>query len=178
MGKFFKTLRRKFGVLTLVIACLFMGGWVRGFFLEDVWQPPTGKVNDKFHEDAVQHILRASHFGITWQRAEQMTEGKFGWQPGWGTCSVSVAAQIEEKIENRIVGGIKWRWRWCGFDFYESEIGDHRYSRRRIPYWAIVVPLTLLSAWLLLSTPRQSPLRKIAEPNPNEGTSIIGNRFQ
>jgi len=29
MGGFFKPMRRKFGVLTLVMACVFMAGWVK-----------------------------------------------------------------------------------------------------------------------------------------------------
>ena len=35
MGEYFKPYRRKFGILTLMIACKFMAGWVRSLFIHD-----------------------------------------------------------------------------------------------------------------------------------------------
>ncbi len=35
-----------------------------------------------------------------------------------------------------------------------------------IPFWSIVVPLILVSAFLLLTKPRKSTVKKIREPNP------------
>ena len=37
-------------------------------------------------------------------------------------------------------------------------------ERACVPDWSIVVPLTLLSAWLLLSKPRQQKLTNLIEP--------------
>ncbi len=39
----------------------------------------------------------------------------------------------------------------------------------QLPYWSVVIPLTLLSAYLLLSTTRQSIPMKIVEPIANKG---------
>ena len=39
-----------------------------------------------------------------------------------------------------------------------------------IPFWPIVAPLTLISAFLLLTKPRKSNEKKIPEPNPQDGT--------
>ena len=40
MGDYFKPWRRKIGCVTLVLACLFMAGWVRSsFFIEGVVIP-------------------------------------------------------------------------------------------------------------------------------------------
>ena len=37
------------------------------------------------------------------------------------------------------------------------------------PYWSIVIPLTLISSWLLLSKRRQTTSKKFAEPIQGEG---------
>ncbi len=37
------------------------------------------------------------------------------------------------------------------------------------PYWSIVLPLTILSAGLLLTKPRNSTQKKSPEPAANEG---------
>lgn len=48
---------------------------------------------------------------------------------------------------------LRLQWMWCGF--YCGAPDDH-YSKIIIvvPYWSMVLPLTLLSAWLLFSNPR------------------------
>jgi hypothetical protein len=55
------------------------------------------------------------------------------------------------------------QWMWCGF---YCGVPDDHYSKFMlvVPYWSIVIPLTLLSAWLLLGKPRQA---KKAESLPN-----------
>ena len=35
MGDYFKPWRRKIGVVTLMLACVFMGGWMRSIFFLD-----------------------------------------------------------------------------------------------------------------------------------------------
>lgn len=46
--------------------------------------------------------------------------------------------------------------------------GFQRQIRWRVPYAIIVIPMTLLTAWLLLSKPRAKP-QKITEPVPIDG---------
>lgn len=41
----------------------------------------------------------------------------------------------------------------CDDGDYFCEIGQQRISFIRVPYWSIVIPMTLLSAYLLLSKP-------------------------
>ena len=69
-------------------------------------------------------------------------------------------------------------WEWCGLGFFkgQAEADDEDESWEKlemfclsVPYWSIVTPLTLLSAYLLLSKPRQSTAMKTAEPVPVEG---------
>ena len=62
---------------------------------------------------------------------------------------------------------------WAGFGHGHAIWGDdpstatnHTGLKRTfliIPYWSFVVPLTAISAWLLLSTPRK-PNQKSPEP--------------
>ena len=65
--------------------------------------------------------------------------------PSWGMRFLTDYPDQFESI------GIKWRFRYFGFG-----IGDEvdQTGVLRAPYWSIVIPLTLLSAWLLLSKPR------------------------
>ena len=49
---------------------------------------------------------------------------------------------------------IEWQWDWAGFHFVVSRIPNRRDEDYMIPYWCVVIPLTLISAFLLLSKPR------------------------
>lgn len=66
-------------------------------------------------------------------------------------------------------GSVHWHLQLSDFDFglMDSEClsqvpGKANWTRRegiwQIPYWSIVIPLSLLSAWLLLSKPRSTRL--------------------
>jgi len=64
---------------------------------------------------------------------------------------------------------IKYHWRLCGFSS-----GEYQYKGGRqqifwsIPHWAVILSLTLISLWLVLSKPRNSTQMKIADPIPVE----------
>lgn len=69
-------------------------------------------------------------------------------------------------------GGTKWSWHWswCGFDFGNGKsLSGGSIAVWSIPYWT-GIPLTLLSAYLLLTKPRKSTSDKLSEPVPTEGT--------
>ena len=57
---------------------------------------------------------------------------------------------------------ILWTFEWCGFGCGESHLNHLQIWT--IPYWSITIPLTALSAFLLLSKPRQSTQKKTLEP--------------
>lgn len=81
------------------------------------------------------------------------------------TCFDQIAAGGNLVISNS--GCMVWNWMgWGGpdatiTDWYTgiaSPFGEDWYFGSdgvRFPYWSIVIPLTLLSSWLLLSRPRQ-----------------------
>ncbi len=67
---------------------------------------------------------------------------------------------------------VEWRTDWIGFHFGAANATAGSIRRVEfwiVPYWSIVIPLTLLSAYLLLSKPHKSTPKKITEPIANEG---------
>jgi hypothetical protein len=167
MGDFFKGWRRKIGVVTLGLACVFMAGWLRSATIRDDvmiagenvrhalasstgllrWARHTGIKNTDQKNDARQ-ILNAGRPLIEWNSAGDFQKDDN--DSFWKHCTN------------------EWRHGWGGFDF---GAGTHKrwnchIERWAIPYWSIVIPLTLLSAWLLLSKPRHSNQKKPIEPIP------------
>ena len=61
---------------------------------------------------------------------------------------------------------LEWRWDWAGFTFGAGTSPRDRLDLYSISYWSIVIPLTLISLWLLVSIPRKSNQSKITEPIP------------
>ena len=72
--------------------------------------------------------------------------------PEWSVANV-VAAE-EEAALNKMA----WKWRIMGFGDGEFSIFGVKIRVILFPYWSIVLPPTLLSAWLLLSKPRVAKL--------------------
>ena len=105
MGEYFKPLRRKVGVATLLFSCALAGVWV---------VVPESEFEDESVGLDFTISVEATGFGIEWQ----------------------------------------------GFS---STFGGSRDFKWLIPYWSVVLPLTLLSAYLLLSKPR---LKTAKPPNP------------
>ena len=56
----------------------------------------------------------------------------------------------------------------CGFETLERHRSESIDKVRIIPYWSIVVPLTLLSMCLLLRKPGSATAMKTFEPTPSE----------
>lgn len=100
MGSYFKPLRRKIGLISLALACVFSGAWVRSCLYED-----------EIHINGRHFISSGGFFG-----------------------------------ETTILGTL-------------NENGDpvNLLPIWLIPYAMVVIPLLLLSAWLLLSKPRVKP---------------------
>ena len=101
MFNYFRGWRRKAGLVTLLMACVFAAGWVR----------------------SLTEIDRLGLFG--------------GWVCSWGGSM----RLVEVSFITTQIGGASVRAAQLTPFF-------------SIPYWMIVLPLTLLSAWLLLSKPR------------------------
>ena len=149
MSDFFKGWRRKIGVVALVLACVFAAGWLRSLTIRDVFT---------FKKDKLTIAFRSFEGGLGWQRFTPTSSlASTGWRsdnnfkfsfsdPWW-------------RFDNIDDDEIDWRWDRGGFSFGAASKKNPEFLRRRlelwtIPYWSIVIPLTLLSAYLLLTKPR------------------------
>ena len=152
VGDFFHGWRRKIGIVTLVIACVFMVGWVRSHSVQDVLSIHSGRHTSE-SVSSVKCVL-------VWQQcqiddAEYMTA-----LPEWTTYPFHSETKWYDET------GMVWRWQLCGFGFGElpSDLVEGVQARYFfIPYWSVTVPLTLVSVWLLLSRPRKSNLNHFEE---------------
>jgi hypothetical protein len=144
MCSYFHGWKRKTGVVTLMAAMAFAGGWGRSIIAYNMLQIPVGETGYLF-ESANGSIglsiipKLAEPHGIYWVNDYERSE----------------AHPIEEKL---------WEWNWAGFHFSGSTQGDGKSAHFIVPYGSIVVPLTLVSAWCLLTKLRAST--KTGLPSP------------
>ena len=162
MRDFFRGWRRKIGVVTLVMACLFLLGWVRSLTHFEGVSLPFGR--------------KPNHFFVSWDSSlVWLKEYIGGMGPGlYPEFKSRSITGIDDRIFNS--PHFEWRWNWSGFGsgvgVDEIKVGNRieRTSLTVIPYWSVTIPLTLISAFLLLTKPRLSTPKKIVEPIPVEGT--------
>ena len=147
MREFFHGWRRKTGIVTLVLACVFMAGWVRSHFVCDHPHVFMGKI---FIEAVTIH----DHVFL-----QQHSFGQGGFFFGWKT------PHDFETLSEAYGVAFEWAFILCGFGFSTADNG--REILLLIPYWSIVILLTLLSAYLLLSKPRvaKPPYSSFAPPS-------------
>ena len=156
MGGYFRGWRWKSGPVTLLVACAFMAGWARSMFTYDgVWL-----------------FSPKSRFGVvsnrgclTWHYAHSRDARGTEWRLEWDSHQVR---HKSDKEDNKLVSSLLLKDFWfnlsTGMWFYYSDLVrtpgppvSVKSSAVRAPYWFLVIPITLLSAYLLLSSPRQKP---------------------
>lgn len=173
MWEFFRGWRRKVGMVTLVMACLFMAGWLRSRCVIDRFF---------FSQRHSMHAMFSMDGVVSWKR---LTPFRDDLSAGWSERPKWISSELTENSLNNYKfywddGDIHWHWQWSGFDFGAASFetlsqvpGNSNWIRReeiwQIPYWAITMPLALISLWLLLSKPRKTILTKLSEPTPKEG---------
>jgi len=147
MGDYFKGWKRKVGLITLVMASVFAVGWVRSLTIFDQIEIRLRFVEQKRFTSVKGYFSYMSN-GFpespdTFQwHTHRISDIHFG----------SPTAVIDGKVY-LITDDILYRVFHCN----------------PVPYGSIVIPLTLLSAFLLLSKPRKSTQKKITEPVSVEG---------
>ncbi len=151
MREVFRGWQRKLGSVTLVISLALMGLWIR-----------SRSTLDEYHlwKQQQTSVIVASEkaclvLGRLWNASPSVILGPY----------------IEMDRERIISGGrivhaadleIESRRGYGGFELVKRyqqpplSLKNIRLDLLIIPYWCVVWPLTLLSAWLLLSKPRQS----------------------
>jgi len=170
MGEFFRGWRRKTGLVLFVMALTTMMCWLRSSTTRDQFTIalPHGKsfiaISRSGHCSFA--VMRGRVFGSeTWNRTTTT-------QPKWG-CGESQEFDADQMASAfHLMMGLPRN----GISLCESRFSFYWEARESkwmfgcwIPYWSIVFPLTLLSASLLLSKPRKSTSKRIAEPITVEG---------
>lgn len=146
MRECFRGWRRKIGVLTLMMALVFMGGWVRSFSIKD-------EISVRKNVGITTHLIsNRSRLGWKSVTIDDPLSTNF-------TISFYFAKPAKEHDFYR-GHDVRWKWRWqcCGFEFGRFIPNGPPWIEEIwiIPYWSLVIPLTALSAFLLLSKPRKS----------------------
>ena len=149
MGDFFKPWRRKIGVVTLVIACVLAAGWVRSLVVMDriIWTN-NGSMSSFASIDGMVWWYRISPISLTnrvvWRSAKNPNP------------PIDLWANYDPT----------WRFQFSGLQFGVGQSNKHPnmgISICEIPYWFVIIPLTLLSAYLLLTRPRIPKPKTIVE---------------
>ena len=153
MDEFFDGWRRKAGVITLVVACAFAVGWVRSVFCSDDFEWEVGDIG-------VVAQSRDSHLLIRFKFPDEPF--KWDWPRIRSDAFMPFVDPIGECHRQPCLScwlGFRFRIRDCGFIV-------------TAPYDLIFRPLTLLSAWLVLSNTRQLMRHSQSTPpeNPQRGS--------
>ena len=150
MREFFRGWRRKIGAVTLVMALALTGVWMRSVVIEDSLTAQC--------ENLIVIHMASKCQGLVWTKLQE-TNGPpqhprfVGYPYGYASRKNSVGPfdSIDGYSSQR-------RWQFCGFRFEQAELESPvkiQLTIRVIPYWSVVVTLTLLSAFFLLTKPRQ-----------------------
>jgi hypothetical protein len=169
MGDFFHGWRRKIGVVTLLAACVLAAGWIRSFSRED--EIAITLLHRRQSFDSLSGMIHS----WSWRGEAQ------SWPYEWHSREVIVERPPKLPVDSLITGMrcpliVEERLMLAkivasAFDDSQSDHVDsisHSLRKRTIPYWMIVLPLTMFSAYLLLIKPRKSVAKKPNEPPSGE----------
>src|SRR5947208_128170 len=101
LGSYFKPLRKKIGVGTLVMACLFAMGWVRSLTVEDEVYFPSGKMMPVLAYSSHGYIVWAKFGKLDWKDLE-------GQPPFWRSSKYDSNLGSREPLFDN--PGFTWRW--------------------------------------------------------------------
>ncbi len=171
MGDFFKPWRRKVGVMALLIACMFMSGWVRSL------RTANNIAFNMGGRSLIQLISRDQALAV--RRVKSKLSVKelsvdrvllMGFQPPKGNSTGNLAINVDPPTRSAAGSPFRWTIRRHGFEI--GDCTDQQFPLEifivRVPYWSVVLPLTLISAYLLLARPRKPAQTKIVETSAVE----------
>jgi hypothetical protein len=141
MGDFFHGWRRKTGGVTLLMALAFMAGWVRSFTVGDDF---------KFTSGFGHYFLLTSYSGeiqlLGWE--DRYSQQKFVFWRSWRLSEAHWSQP--EPLKNLAVFNPSRVIRFTRFTLMIAPTTTMQLTGFVFPYWVIVIPLTLLSGFLLL----------------------------
>jgi len=131
MREFFQPFRRKLGVVTLLMACALMALWMRGFLIGD----------SLLVTNSMGVVSCRGSFAVAITTEEIPVESL-------QTYSSFTPREFDESLSP-----VNWRFRLIGFGSGDVK-QFFNYHIWMMPHWALVVPMTSVSAWLILREPR------------------------
>lgn len=139
MRKFFKGWRRKWGCATLTVAGAFLGLWVRSDYMQDQFFSPVVR---RTQLTLISYDRRLTAF-VEFDSAFPPDRA-----PDWRALDISKQPVHAERPPYER----NWHWRWLGVDATTTTV---TFTGARIPvvhvsHISICLPLTLLSAYLIL----------------------------
>lgn len=192
MREFFSGWKRKMGCLTLLIACLFAAAWVRSQRTVDVIQiligdrsadtvemsaRPSPMFEGSGFREPSAHTFASIPGGIMWEKLTSRINDPVPYASVFERFKFDTFAFRPSPFGANVIGNLgihrqSWRYNWLGIRIGAVPIVEPGTLSERImwiiPYWSIITPLTLLSAWLLLGKAR-------ARPNPHSATKVAPN---
>ena len=155
MREFFRGWQRKTGLALLAMALLLTVAWFRSVGIRD---------RVVFDTYGIHHIVCSSEGKLDWFRYVDPNMGKV--IPQWSSDNLAPEDQQKTFMLDgdviRFTNETNWRILGVGYRAGE-EFEDRRCFRQwAVQYWLFILPLTLLSAWLILAKPR--PAKTAKEP--------------
>ena len=141
MSEVFKGWRRKVGCVTLLLTCVYMGGWLRTRMSSD-------QITIQFKNSSHVFRLTGGHFqwihhtgvfpndpAVTWQ----------SWKAGLPLDHPELSMEFDSRLH------------WSGFEFGRGRVHDFMPQEFLIiPCLSVAIPLILASAYLLLAKHRST----------------------
>lgn len=168
MAPLFHGWRRKAGCTTLVLACLLAMAWLRSLRVDDGYTlRQDGSTNYAMSSEDGRFVFCMARGGVHGPYLE-INYKQYRSDPRKisGAERVAIAEALchdEVGVRSRRLRArniqIKWQRSWHGFELAKRSnesplMDDVEATFLPVPYWSIVIPLTMLSARLLLSSPR------------------------
>lgn len=150
----FRPLRRKLGVVTILMACMFMAGWARTLHdWKNRWEYDFSPKRHWLVQFVVfRGVIECRSLDFEKYQVDRSESILLNLKLKLFTLQASIA-------DSKPFGVTRIR----GFDIGEdSRLVDVKATIYRTPIVALVIPLTLLSAYLLLSKPRQGLAKETA----------------
>ena len=146
MHTFYRGWRRKLGCVALVMACAFTAGWVRSRTANDYVIMPTNSAG---------YFVGSDSLGLCWIKSENLDYPEVWYELYGPGVSLEFNTPYQRPIDHNAETTCS---QWLGFQAIQINSNILRVRDRKVklvlPYWSVVLPLTLLSAYLLLSRPR------------------------
>ena len=152
MAEFFKPWRRKIGVLTLVVALAFACGWMRSQSRADIFELQQRTFSLVF-------ISGDNKFLLSWRCGFDAVE-----EATHNSNSVRFVVAHDRLVNDKY---LHWQSILTNKVSMEGTRSDGS-QPRLVPYWTVVFPLILLSAYLLLTKSRKLTQEKITERIPEK----------